>query len=93
MVCVMLRLLEYHPGILFLTTNRVRSFDPAFESRVTVSLRYEPLAPDARAQVPPSGPGGPCVCVCVCVCVCARACEGGAGFYGGCRGRRWCGRR
>ena len=51
MVCVMLRLLEYHPGILFLTTNRVRSFDPAFESRVTVALRYGPLAPAARAQV------------------------------------------
>ena len=51
MVCVMLRLLEYHPGILFLTTNRVRSFDPAFESRVTVALRYAPLEPPARAQV------------------------------------------
>jgi hypothetical protein len=51
MVCVMLRLLEYHPGILFLTTNRVRSFDPAFESRVTVALRYEPLAVEARIQV------------------------------------------
>jgi hypothetical protein len=51
MVCVMLRLLEYHPGILFLTTNRVRSFDPAFESRVTVALRYEPLSPAARAQI------------------------------------------
>lgn len=51
MVCVMLRLLEYHPGILFLTTNRVRSFDPAFESRVTVALRYDALSADARAQV------------------------------------------
>jgi AAA+ superfamily predicted ATPase len=51
MVCVMLRLLEYHPGILFLTTNRVRSFDPAFESRVTVALRYENLGADARVQV------------------------------------------
>ncbi|KAJ3360783.1 hypothetical protein GGF32_008054 [Allomyces javanicus] len=51
MVCVMLRLLEYHPGILFLTTNRVLEFDPAFESRVTVALRYDHLAPDARAQV------------------------------------------
>ena len=51
MVCVMLRLLEYHPGILFLTTNRVRTFDPAFESRVTVALRYDHLSPAARAQV------------------------------------------
>ncbi|KAJ3116627.1 hypothetical protein HDU96_009182 [Phlyctochytrium bullatum] len=51
MVCVMLKLLEYHPGILFLTTNRVKSFDPAFESRVTVALRYENLDPAARCQI------------------------------------------
>ncbi|ORY53102.1 hypothetical protein BCR33DRAFT_711465 [Rhizoclosmatium globosum] len=42
MVCVMLRLLEYHQGILFLTTNR---------SRVTVALRYDHLDPAAREQV------------------------------------------
>ncbi|KAI9223304.1 P-loop containing nucleoside triphosphate hydrolase protein [Blastocladiella britannica] len=51
MVCVMLRLLEYHPGIIFLTTNRVTDFDPAFESRVTVALRYDHLAREARKQV------------------------------------------
>ncbi|KAG0340020.1 hypothetical protein BG004_006578 [Podila humilis] len=51
MVCVMLRLLEYHPGILFLTTNRVRTFDPAFESRVTVAMRYENLTESARVQI------------------------------------------
>ncbi|KAJ3141968.1 hypothetical protein HK100_004756 [Physocladia obscura] len=51
MVCVMLRLLEYHEGILFLTTNRVLEFDPALESRVTVALRYDHLDPSAREQV------------------------------------------
>jgi hypothetical protein len=51
MVCVMLRMLEYHPGILFLTTNRVRSLDPAFESRITLSIRYESLDRDAREQI------------------------------------------
>ncbi|KAI8999778.1 P-loop containing nucleoside triphosphate hydrolase protein [Gaertneriomyces semiglobifer] len=51
MVCVMLRLLEYHQGILFLTTNRVTEFDPAFESRVTIALKYEELAADARSKV------------------------------------------
>ncbi|KAJ4982511.1 AAA family ATPase [Stagonosporopsis vannaccii] len=51
MVCVMLRLLEYHSGILFLTTNRVRTLDPAFESRITLALRYKNLEPDARAQI------------------------------------------
>jgi len=51
MVCVMLRMLEYHPGILFLTTNRVRSLDPAFESRITLSIRYDALDRDAREQI------------------------------------------
>ncbi|KAJ3031884.1 hypothetical protein HK097_005402, partial [Rhizophlyctis rosea] len=51
MVVIMLRLLEYHPGILFLTTNRVRTFDPAFESRVTVALHYPDLDFEARKQV------------------------------------------
>lgn len=51
MVCVMLRLIEYHQGILFLTTNRVMVFDPAFESRVTVALKYDHLTPAAREKV------------------------------------------
>ncbi|KAJ3217905.1 hypothetical protein HDU67_007056 [Dinochytrium kinnereticum] len=51
MVCVMLRLIEYHQGILFLTTNRILVFDPAFESRVTVALKYDHLTPDAREKV------------------------------------------
>ncbi|USP77427.1 P-loop containing nucleoside triphosphate hydrolase protein [Curvularia clavata] len=51
MVCVLLRLLEYYSGILFLTTNRVRILDPAFESRITLALRYESLKPEARAQI------------------------------------------
>jgi len=51
MVCVMLRLLEYHSGILFLTTNRVRTLDPAFESRITLALRYGSLNYAARAQI------------------------------------------
>jgi SpoVK/Ycf46/Vps4 family AAA+-type ATPase len=51
MVCVMLRLLEYYSGILFLTTNRVESLDPAFQSRVTCALRYDPLTRPSRAQI------------------------------------------
>jgi len=51
MVCVMLRSLEYHPGILFLTTNRVRTIDPAFESRVTIALRYQSLDRDGRRKI------------------------------------------
>lgn len=51
MVCVMLRLLEYYTGILFLTTNRVDSLDPAFQSRVQCALSYEALNADRRGQV------------------------------------------
>ena len=51
MVCVMLRLLEYYTGILFLTTNRVESLDPAFQSRVQCALRYEPLDAASRARI------------------------------------------
>ncbi|CAO2649214.1 Nn.00g065990.m01.CDS01 [Neocucurbitaria sp. VM-36] len=43
MVSVFLRQLEYYQGILFLTTNRVGDIDPAFKSRIHVSLEYEPL--------------------------------------------------
>lgn len=31
---VLLRVLEYYDGILFLTTNRLRSFDIAVQSRI-----------------------------------------------------------
>mmetsp|Transcript_15847 Transcript_15847/g.42635 ORF Transcript_15847/g.42635 Transcript_15847/m.42635 type:complete len:746 (-) Transcript_15847:1043-3280(-) len=51
MVCVMLRLVEYYRGVLFLTSNRVQSIDPAFQSRVQCALQYEALGPEARAKV------------------------------------------
>ncbi|THH09758.1 hypothetical protein EW145_g1774 [Phellinidium pouzarii] len=50
-VAVFLRQLEYFRGILFLTTNRVRTFDEAFQSRIHVSLRYADLTPDARCTI------------------------------------------
>lgn len=40
---VFLRSLEYYAGILFLTTNRVGSIDPAFKSRIQLSLYYPPI--------------------------------------------------
>lgn len=40
MVGVFLRLLEYHQGVLFLTTNRVRNIDQAFYSRISVALKF-----------------------------------------------------
>ncbi|KAL1515773.1 hypothetical protein AB1Y20_002389 [Prymnesium parvum] len=51
MVCVMLRLLEYFQGVLFLTSNRVEALDPAFQSRVQCALRYEALDAASRASV------------------------------------------
>lgn len=45
---VFLRILEYYEGILFLTTNRITTFDLAFKSRVHLALKYKALDPDAR---------------------------------------------
>jgi len=51
LVGIMLRLLEYHDGVLFLTTNRVKSFDPAFHSRITIAIHYPDLDQQARAKI------------------------------------------
>jgi hypothetical protein len=48
LVSVFLRLLEYFQGILFLTTNRVETFDEAFQSRIHIALRYNDL--DRKAK-------------------------------------------
>lgn len=42
-VSVFLRTLEYYSGILFLTSNRVGSIDPAFKSRIHMALRYKKI--------------------------------------------------
>jgi hypothetical protein len=51
MVACFLRYLEYYPGILMLTTNRVRTFDEAFVSRIHVSLHFRTLEPAVRKQI------------------------------------------
>jgi len=51
MVGIFLRLLEYHQGVLFLTSNRVKSFDEAFHSRISVALHYEALDKESRSKV------------------------------------------
>jgi len=51
LVSVFLRLLEYFQGILFLTSNRVETFDEAFQSRIHLALKYGELAPKARRTV------------------------------------------
>jgi hypothetical protein len=51
LVSIFLRLLEYFQGILFLTTNRVETFDDAFQSRIHVALRYGDLTTKAKRAV------------------------------------------
>jgi hypothetical protein len=51
MVGVFLRLLEYHQGVLFLTTNRVKNFDKAFHSRISVALKYQGAGSEFREKV------------------------------------------
>ncbi|KIW08695.1 uncharacterized protein PV09_00642 [Verruconis gallopava] len=51
LVSIFLRLLEYFQGILFLTTNRVETFDEAFQSRIHVALKYEELSFQASRTV------------------------------------------
>lgn len=50
-VSIFLRTLEYYEGILFMTTNRVKNMDPAFQSRIHMSLEYPPLDASAREAV------------------------------------------
>jgi hypothetical protein len=40
--------LEYFSGVLFLTTNRINSFDLAFQSRIHLALKYHGLNADSR---------------------------------------------
>ncbi|CAE6409250.1 unnamed protein product [Rhizoctonia solani] len=48
LVSVFLRVLEYHSGVLILTTNRIRAFDDAFLSRFSIALRYPELDQNSR---------------------------------------------
>lgn len=46
-----LRHIEYYRGILFLTTNRLNTFDRAFLSRIHVALHYEELNNEAKTRI------------------------------------------
>jgi len=51
MTSVFLRLTEYHQGVMFLTTNRIATFDPAFYSRISIALKYGSLTTEARTTI------------------------------------------
>lgn len=51
LVTVFLRTLEYFKGVMFLTSNRVEHFDPAFESRIHVRVHFGSPNATTRAQI------------------------------------------
>ncbi|KAL8837625.1 MAG: hypothetical protein Q9176_005542 [Flavoplaca citrina] len=48
---LLLRLLEYYQGIMFLATNRIESFDQAFQSRVHLAVKYPALSSTFRKNL------------------------------------------
>ena len=42
---------RYYEGIMFLTTNRVQTFDAAFQSRIHISIDYPELDAKSRRQI------------------------------------------
>ncbi|PQE02913.1 hypothetical protein CJF31_00002724 [Rutstroemia sp. NJR-2017a BVV2] len=51
LVAVFLKQLEYFAGIVFLTTNRLSSFDRAMKSRIHLALGYGPPDDDVRRRI------------------------------------------
>ncbi|KAF9226799.1 P-loop containing nucleoside triphosphate hydrolase protein [Gyrodon lividus] len=51
LVSAALRVLEYHRGVLFLTTNRIHTFDDAFLSRFSIAIKYSELDMAARLTI------------------------------------------
>jgi hypothetical protein len=51
LVSIFLRILEYYEGLLFLTTNRVDNIDPAFQSRIHISMAYPDLTVSSRRHI------------------------------------------
>ncbi|KAG1735052.1 P-loop containing nucleoside triphosphate hydrolase protein [Suillus lakei] len=51
LVSVALKVFEYHRGVLFLTTNRIQTFDDAFLSRFSIAIKYPELDASARLMI------------------------------------------
>lgn len=51
LVAIFLKELEYFSGIVFLTTNRLASLDPAMKSRIHLALGYGPPDLDSRRRI------------------------------------------
>lgn len=50
-VCLFLKYLEFHKGIIFLTTNRLDTLDIAVKSRINLSLHYQDLTSGRRLEI------------------------------------------
>ncbi|KAH6876627.1 P-loop containing nucleoside triphosphate hydrolase protein [Thelonectria olida] len=51
LVGTFLRSLEYFEGVMFLTTNRIQSFDRAFKSRIHLAIYYPKLDKSSRKEI------------------------------------------
>ena len=51
LVSVFLRHLEYFQGIMFLTSNRVTTFDDAFRSRITFAIKFDNLNTNTKRKI------------------------------------------
>ncbi|KAI0134020.1 P-loop containing nucleoside triphosphate hydrolase protein [Xylariales sp. AK1849] len=51
LISIFLRKLEYYRGVMFLTTNRISDFDPAFESRIHLTIHYPALDIASRLHI------------------------------------------
>jgi AAA+ superfamily predicted ATPase len=51
LVSVFLRHLEYFQGIMFLTTNRLTTFDDAFQSRIHLAMKFGDLTQKAKKAI------------------------------------------
>lgn len=51
LVCVFIRLMEYYQGVMFLTTNRIDTLSPAFESRIDLTIHYPDLDFESRLRI------------------------------------------
>jgi AAA+ superfamily predicted ATPase len=51
LVSVFLRHLEYFQGIMFLTTNRLTTFDDAFQSRIHFAMKFSDLTTRAKKTI------------------------------------------
>jgi SpoVK/Ycf46/Vps4 family AAA+-type ATPase len=51
LVSVFLRRLEYFQGVLIMTTNRKRTIDSAFDSRIHFKIHYGDLSPESHSAI------------------------------------------